>query len=314
MVPITGYQNHNMQRPFFLPAFLLRLASSFLQIISLSKTSKTGIYSFSLYDYLLYLIELNQALPHPVIKRSDEFPGLRQIIIHQTQIYWPETVSTTDLPWLFHEIYTPFSRNPSSYDHPKMLLEDKDWIIDAGASEGFFSIFCADRVKPNTKIVAVEPLSILQEPLSKTFAQYPSVQFKILQSALGHENSMIEFLCDTGHICDSKISNTTTQDHDRANYDLIPLLRIDTLVEQELLTGPGLIKMDIEGFEMKALEGAMHTLAKYKPALAIAVYHAYDNAIQCAEIIRYANSSYQIEFRGCYGYFSPPRPYLLFAY
>ena len=77
---------------------------------------------------------------------------------------------------------------------------------------------------------------------------------------------------------------------------------------------PDLIKMDIEGAEMKALEGAKKTLATYQPQLAIAVYHDYENALKCREIILKANANYHVEFRGMYAYFTPPRPYLLFAW
>lgn len=86
-----------------------------------------------------------------------------------------------------------------------------------------------------------------------------------------------------------------------------------TLAIQYSLGTGGLIKMDIEGYEMAALSGASKVLKEYKPSLAIAVYHELENAKKCAEIIKAANSTYKIEFRGCYGYFEPPRPYLLFA-
>jgi hypothetical protein len=103
-------------------------------------------------------------------------------------------------------------------------------------------------------------------------------------------------------------------EHFSLTYEEMEKVAVTTL-DTEFSGGDfDLLKLDIEGFEMKALEGARETLKKFKPALAIAVYHDYDNANKCAEIIKNANAEYCIEFRGCYGYFKPARPYILFAY
>jgi len=91
-------------------------------------------------------------------------------------------------------------------------------------------------------------------------------------------------------------------------------MTIDEMVKTTCLSGAGLIKMDIEGAEMLALEGATKTLSMLKPKLAIAVYHDYSNAMLCRDIILKANSEYKVVFRGMYLWMKPPRPYLLFAY
>jgi len=75
-----------------------------------------------------------------------------------------------------------------------------------------------------------------------------------------------------------------------------------------------MIKMDVEGAEMDALLGGTQLLRNQKPKLAVAVYHDYDNAKLCSDIILQANPAYHIEFRGMYNWFYPARPYLLFAW
>lgn len=47
--------------------------------------------------------------------------------------------------------------------------------------------------------------------------------------------------------------------------------RLDDVLEDRFK--PTLIKMDIEGAEMLAIEGAKHTITTYHPRLALCVYH-----------------------------------------
>jgi hypothetical protein len=48
---------------------------------------------------------------------------------------------------------------------------------------------------------------------------------------------------------------------------------IDDVVERENLEQVDFVKMDIEGSELAALQGAEKTLRKFRPTLAVSVYH-----------------------------------------
>lgn len=297
--------------------FIKRTSVALAKSLALLWCAKRSDYEFKFVDIYLYFLELNQKVPSIRRIRRMSDGGLLEIAINQTKIYWPEGISEQDLPWLYHEIFTPFKKNPSSYNHPEMRIEEKDWIIDAGSAEGFFALFCTERAKVSAKILVLEPLLVMQDSLRTTFKEYLASRVKLMRVAIGANDGFVRFEADSNHLCDSKISEHIVGGHDLVAspaFEEVQIKKIDTICAEEELSGQGLIKMDIEGFEMKALEGAREILNKYKPALAIAVYHDYDNANKCAEIIISANSDYRIEFRGCYGYFSPPRPYILFAY
>jgi FkbM family methyltransferase len=60
---------------------------------------------------------------------------------------------------------------------------------------------------------------------------------------------------------------------------------------------PTLIKMDIEGAEMQAIEGAKHTITSYCPKLALCVYHKVGDFWRIPRKILSLQSNYQIYLR-----------------
>jgi FkbM family methyltransferase len=265
-----------------------------------------GGYGFSSNDLLLYLNERcgPDRPPVNVISRQDD--GLDLLEIGERRIFWPSQMSSGDLSWLFAEIFAPWEGNPSSYDHPALSLRDAQWVIDAGACEGFFSLFALERF--GGRIIAVEPLEALWPALRRTFArEMKEGRFELFEGALGREKGKTHISLDPLHACEAAVAPTETGSP-------VAQTTLDDLRELHGLGSGGMIKMDIEGAEMDALQGGVRLLADHRPRLAVAVYHGYDNARLCAEIIRRANPSYTIEFRGMYGWFHPARPYMLFAW
>ncbi|MEM9089113.1 MAG: FkbM family methyltransferase [Cyanobacteria bacterium P01_F01_bin.53] len=287
-----------------------------LRMDSLRKSMRSE-YSFSYKDINLYTSEKFAQMKSMVVESTDDL-DLVKITIGGKSIFWPKVIPAKTLPWLFHEIFDPFDDNPSSYDHPDLDFSNRAWVMDAGAAEGYFSLFSLERsVK---KILCVEPLSIMRTALDKTLDLHAhSHDAIVVTSALGSVSGSTEMEIDYDSICDAFIQLESGSFKGNAGnlkvdeIERVSISTIDQLASEYDLGERGLIKMDIEGFEMEAMKGAKALLREHKPALAIAVYHALENANECARIIKSANPDYTIEFRGFYGYFNPPRPYMLFA-
>ena len=285
------------------------------EAIVLSKflVSNHGKYQFSIKDMKLYMIERGVVLPKANISSHDNY--LNKITINNHIIYWPKLVSSLDLPWLYHEIFDLYKRNPSSYDNPNMNYSNSKWIIDAGSCEGYFSLFAFEK-NEKCSVIALEPLEEMTQALGKTFENKTTQgKFNLVQKALGKEPGKALFSKSNESFCDSSIKEVNS--FDQINLDdtyQVEVINLDNLMLEYNLESDGVIKMDIEGAEMDALEGGFELMKKHKPKLAIAVYHEYNNALKCKEIILKANPEYNVEFRGLYGYFKPPRPYFLFAW
>ena len=85
----------------------------------------------------------------------------------------------------------------------------------------------------------------------------------------------------------SKTIKTVTTDIDLLEQN-------DELYRKILLTVPDvIIKTDIEGAEPFALRGAEETLRKFKPKLAISIYHSMDDFVNIVKQINELNLGYQ---------------------
>ena len=68
---------------------------------------------------------------------------------------------------------------------------------------------------------------------------------------------------------------------------------VDNIIDEEV----SFIKMDIEGAELKALEGAKNTIAKYKPKLYVCAYHRNEDMFALPIKIKELYEGYKIYFR-----------------
>lgn len=74
---------------------------------------------------------------------------------------------------------------------------------------------------------------------------------------------------------------------------------IDKLVSELKLERVDFIKMDIEGAEQKAIFGARETLARYRPRMAICVYHLPDDPVTIPKLVQQAVPAYPWECGLC---------------
>lgn len=90
-------------------------------------------------------------------------------------------------------------------------------------------------------------------------------------------------------------------------------IEIDTVKIDDDIKGPiTFVKMDIEGGELDALLGMKNKIKKYKPKLAISVYHNNDHLWQIPKLIKELNPDYKLYLR-YYGGPVLPTEYILYA-
>lgn len=72
---------------------------------------------------------------------------------------------------------------------------------------------------------------------------------------------------------------------------------LDSYVAQKNLPRVDYIKLDIEGSEWDALHGAAKTINRWKPKMAICVYHKPEDLWTLATYIKFLRNDYEFQFR-----------------
>ncbi|MBQ4363823.1 MAG: FkbM family methyltransferase [Oscillospiraceae bacterium] len=81
---------------------------------------------------------------------------------------------------------------------------------------------------------------------------------------------------------------------DDGNGDLTDVKKLDDILKDEK---PTLIKMDIEGAELDTLIGAENTIRKYKPKLAVCIYHKIEDIITIPKYLHSLVPEYKFRVR-----------------
>jgi FkbM family methyltransferase len=153
-------------------------------------------------------------------------------------------------------------------------------ILDAGANVGQFAR-AANLCFPGARIISFEPLPDVAEKLAANLSDLPS--HAIMRTALGSYDGETRFFRNSFdqsssvlHMLDKAGGLLAGQ---RQVEELrIPIARLDTALAGDALAPPVLLKLDLQGNELAALEGAEQTLARCSHVLLETVFEPeYEN-------------------------------------
>lgn len=143
--------------------------------------------------------------------------------------------------------------------------QSEEVFVDAGAYNGKTSEAFSSWCKEYSKIYSMEPDALM---------------FQILREYIKLKKvSNVNCINKGAYSHTTEISFQNIEESGSSNINENGAAKIQTISIDEMLNGDKAtyIKMDIEGAEMSALCGAEKTITKYKPKLAISIYHKDDD-------------------------------------
>ena len=174
---------------------------------------------------------------------------------------------------------------PQYFMQDIFTFTDHEVYVDAGAAQGDSILNFMDVVQGNyKKIYGFEAKKSYCAGMQELFSHE---NVEIIETGL-HRREGILYFHDLQH--GSYVSLTEESAHQ------IAVTSLDDTVQEEVT----FIKMDIEGSEIDALEGAKRIIGQYKPKLAICVYHLEEDLWEIPLLIHNMVPGYKIYLRHHY--------------
>lgn len=178
------------------------------------------------------------------------------------------------------------SRNEQYFDIDIVKLSKNEVFVDGGAYNGDttdlflkFTELCFD------KVLCFEPCHDNVLKMNERDWRNDS-RVNIIEAALGKTGGFtkLDVLTNNG------ASSCFTSDNGTENVKIVSL---DEFISEKV----SFIKLDIEGDEIKAIEGMQKVIKKYKPKLAICLYHSYEDLVNIPITLKAINPLYKIYVR-----------------
>jgi FkbM family methyltransferase len=136
-------------------------------------------------------------------------------------------------------------------------LRPGDWVLDCGAHVGLYSVLAARATGGDVHVVSVEPNERTAGLLELNLARSGARDARVVRSAIWKEPGSVRFFEE---IAERSAWARVAVDGSEGTIE-VPATTVDRLVELSGAPGIALVKLDVEGVEPEALEGAAASLA-----------------------------------------------------
>lgn len=212
-----------------------------------------------------------------------------QIFVEQMHKQIAELKIDNSILLLDYRDYCPIMLEYEQYfDANIVKLHEDEVFIDAGVLNLYTSIRFAEECRKNRiknfKIHAFEPDYVSYQRCREIQKNMPDIDLKLYHEGLWCENATLHF---------TEMGNGSSRITQQGASASIKCVSLDNCVKDKVT----FIKMDIEGAELEALKGSKEIIKRYKPKLAICIYHKKEDLTEIPVYIKSLVPEYKLYIR-----------------
>ncbi len=142
-------------------------------------------------------------------------------------------------------------------EYPDFIPQPGSTVLDVGAQGGDFSLLCSVYLKCK-KVIAIEPLPVNFDILIRNIGANASPNIQPVQAAASDKEGKVQIAYEG----DTAFKGSSPGEME------VDSVRLDSLILDAL----DVIKIDVEGFEMDVLAGALQLIDKFRPKIILEVH------------------------------------------
>lgn len=183
-----------------------------------------------------------------------------------------------------------FEQYAYNTENGRIQANKGDFVIDAGGCWGDTAIYFASKVGDAGRVYSFEFIPGNLQIWKRNMSINPRLAgiIELIERPLWETPDINTYYEDAGP--GSRVSFIQKDQFSGS----VKTQTIDSFVDEHKIARIDFIKLDIEGAELYALKGALQTLKKFKPKLAIAIYHSMDDFVQIPEWINSLELGYKL--------------------
>jgi len=204
------------------------------------------------YKYFEQLMQWLQLMEKPFLKKMPEgFQMYLSLQDHiEKQLFWYGSYEQREMEVLLQ------------------CIEPESIVVDAGANIGYVSLLAAS-VAVNGRVWAIEPGQKALVLLKRNLAINPALPIDVLSIALGNdEKSCIYYPSSSDN---RGMSGLTPAENHNGEEELVAMTTLDKVSNELQIYRIDVVKLDIEGAELLALQGMKHILKNNRPWLFVEI-------------------------------------------
>ena len=215
----------------------------------------------------MYINENHKALELLLQENADKIAAVRKYLSHDDKSIAVFEAKLDSSYKGLHIALEALQEDEQYFPAGIINMTKEEIFVDCGAYDGATVLDFVKRVSMYNYIYALEP-----DPWQYEVVQWTLMEYNCLKSCEIHSIGAYDF---DGYLSFESLGEGSSRVSTEGEIK-VPVKSLDSLLYDKP-NRPTFIKMDIEGAELNALEGARKIIKRDRPKLAICVYHGQPN-------------------------------------